>query len=50
MKAAGIVNWGTDLDNPDFAGIAKAAGLFGARVEQASELELARTNLRDLRG
>jgi pyruvate dehydrogenase (quinone) len=41
MKAAGIVNWGTDLDNPDFAGIAKAAGLFGVRVEQADELESA---------
>ena len=29
MKAAGIVTFGTDLDNPDFAGIARAAGLFG---------------------
>ena len=34
MKAAGIVTYGTDLDNPDFAAIARAAGLFGARVEQ----------------
>jgi pyruvate dehydrogenase (quinone) len=39
MKAAGIVNWGTDLDNPDFAGIARAAGLFGVRVDKADELE-----------
>src|SRR6202042_2056809 len=39
MKAAGIVTFGTDLDNPDFAGIAQAAGLFGARVEKAGELE-----------
>jgi len=39
MKAAGIVNWGTDLDNPDFAGIAQAAGLFGVRVDKADELE-----------
>ena len=39
MKAAGIVNWGTDLDNPDFAGIAKAVGLFGVRVEHAGDLE-----------
>jgi pyruvate dehydrogenase (quinone) len=31
MKAAGIVTYGTDLDNPDFAGIARATGLFGAR-------------------
>ena len=36
MKAAGIVTYGTDLDNPDFAGIAQAAGLFGARVEKAA--------------
>jgi pyruvate dehydrogenase (quinone) len=39
MKAAGIVTYGTDLDNPDFAGIAQAAGLFGARVEKAGDLE-----------
>ncbi|HTR71687.1 MAG TPA: ubiquinone-dependent pyruvate dehydrogenase [Mycobacteriales bacterium] len=39
MKAAGIVNWGTDLTDPDFAGIARAAGLFGARVEQPGDLE-----------
>jgi pyruvate dehydrogenase (quinone) len=39
MKAAGIVTYGTDLDNPDFAGIARAAGLHGARVERSDELE-----------
>ena len=39
MKAAGIITYGTDLDNPDFAGIARSAGLFGARVEKADELE-----------
>jgi pyruvate dehydrogenase (quinone) len=39
MKAAGIVTYGTDLDNPDFAGIARSAGLFGARVDAAGELE-----------
>jgi pyruvate dehydrogenase (quinone) len=39
MKAAGIVTYGTDLDNPDFAAIAAAAGLFGARVEKAEDLE-----------
>jgi pyruvate dehydrogenase (quinone) len=33
MKAAGIPSFGTDLLDPDFAGIARAAGLFGARVE-----------------
>ena len=39
MKAAGIVSFGTDLVDPDFTGIARAAGLFGARVEKAGELE-----------
>ena len=39
MKAGGIPSFGTDLIDPDFAGIARAAGLFGARVEKASELE-----------
>ena len=39
MKAAGIVTYGTDLDNPDFAGIARSAGLFGATVAKAGELE-----------
>jgi pyruvate dehydrogenase (quinone) len=39
MKAAGIVTYGTDLDNPDFAGMARSAGLFGVRVDKANELE-----------
>ena len=39
MKAAGIVTYGTDLDNPDFAAMARAAGLFGARVDKAKDLE-----------
>lgn len=39
MKAAGIVNYGTDLDNPDFAAVARAIGLHGARVERPRELE-----------
>jgi len=41
MKAAGIVTYGTDLVDPDFSGIARSAGLFGARVEAADELEAA---------
>jgi pyruvate dehydrogenase (quinone) len=41
MKAAGIVTYGTDLDNPDFAGMARSAGLFGVRVTRADELEAA---------
>jgi pyruvate dehydrogenase (quinone) len=43
MKAAGVVTYGTDLDNPDFAAMARAAGLFGVRVEKAGELEGALT-------
>ena len=43
MKSAGIVTYGTDLDEPDFAALAEAAGLLGIRVEKASELEAALT-------
>jgi pyruvate dehydrogenase (quinone) len=39
MKADGIPVYGTDLDDPDFAGIAKSAGLLGVRVDKADELE-----------
>jgi pyruvate dehydrogenase (quinone) len=39
MKSAGIVTYGTDLDNPDFAAMARAAGMFGARVDKAGDLE-----------
>lgn len=39
MKAAGIVHFGTGLENPDFAAQARAAGLYAARVQRAGELE-----------
>jgi pyruvate dehydrogenase (quinone) len=39
MKAAGIVTYGTDLDNPDFRAIAIAAGLHGAYVDKSGDLE-----------
>ncbi|QNI37072.1 ubiquinone-dependent pyruvate dehydrogenase [Edaphobacter albus] len=39
MKAAGIVNYGTALDNPNLANLATAAGLHGVRVEQPNDLE-----------
>jgi pyruvate dehydrogenase (quinone) len=38
MKAAGIVNYGTDLDNPDFAALARSIGLHGVRVETPDQL------------
>jgi pyruvate dehydrogenase (quinone) len=41
MKAAGIVNFGTDLVNPNFASVAQAMGIFGRRVEQPADLEQA---------
>ncbi|MGO2749484.1 MAG: ubiquinone-dependent pyruvate dehydrogenase [Pseudoclavibacter sp.] len=39
MKAAGFVNYGTDLDNPNFADVAKAMGIHGQRVENPNDLE-----------
>jgi hypothetical protein len=39
MKADGIVNYGTDLDNPSFAEVARAVGLHGVRIEHPSELD-----------
>jgi pyruvate dehydrogenase (quinone) len=39
MKAAGFVNFGTNLDNPDFAAVARAIGLHGTAVEHGGDLE-----------
>ena len=39
MKADGIVNFGTDLDNPNFADIANAVGIHGVRVDRPGDLE-----------
>lgn len=39
MKAAGYIETGTDLENPDFAAIARAAGIHAVRVEDPAELE-----------
>jgi pyruvate dehydrogenase (quinone) len=39
MKAAGIVNYATDLDNPSFAALANAIGIHGVRVERPNDLE-----------
>jgi len=41
MKAAGIVNYATELDNPSFAEVAKSIGIQGVRVEQPNDLETA---------
>ncbi|MDF2824313.1 MAG: thiamine pyrophosphate-dependent enzyme possible carboligase or decarboxylase, partial [Mycobacterium sp.] len=41
MKAAGIVNFGTQLENPNFGAVAQAMGMFGRRVEKPGDLEAA---------
>jgi pyruvate dehydrogenase (quinone) len=38
MKAAGILDFGTDLQNPDFAKMAEAAGILGLRAETADQV------------
>ncbi|MFY4774706.1 ubiquinone-dependent pyruvate dehydrogenase [Metabacillus sp. RGM 3146] len=39
MKAAGYLETGTGLDNPNFASVAEALGLKGIRVEDPGDLE-----------
>ncbi|MBB5317530.1 ubiquinone-dependent pyruvate dehydrogenase [Tunturibacter empetritectus] len=41
MKAGGIVNYATDLDNPSFADLANSIGIHGVRVDQPNNLESA---------
>jgi len=43
MKAAGLVDYGTDLVNPNFAKLAESADIFGVRVEKPEELRPALT-------
>jgi pyruvate dehydrogenase (quinone) len=38
MKSSGLLNFGTDLINPDFARLADAADILGIRVEKPEEL------------
>jgi pyruvate dehydrogenase (quinone) len=39
MKAGGILDFGTDLHNPDFAKIAEGAGLLGLKAETPDQVE-----------
>jgi pyruvate dehydrogenase (quinone) len=39
MKAVGVISFGTDLVNPDFARLAEACGIFGRNVEDPADLE-----------
>ena len=41
MKANGFLDTGVDLDNPDFAAMARAIGIHGVRVEDSTQLESA---------
>ena len=50
MKAAGIVNFGTGLENPSFAAVAESVGISGIRVEKASELRGALTRALETEG
>jgi pyruvate dehydrogenase (quinone) len=43
MKAAGLIDYGTELVNPNFAQLAEAAGVLGIRVEKSEELTPALT-------
>jgi pyruvate dehydrogenase (quinone) len=39
MKAAGILSYGTDLENTDFSKLAQAIGILGLRAEKPEEVE-----------
>lgn len=41
MKASGFLETGTDLQNPDFAAMARSIGIHAVRVEDPGELEAA---------
>ncbi len=41
MKGNGFLEFGTDLDNPDFAAMARAVGIHGVRVEDPGALPAA---------
>ncbi len=45
MKAAGLVETGVALDNPDFAAMARAIGIHGVRVTDPGDVE---TGIRDV--
>ena len=39
QKSTGILDFGTELKNPDFAAMAEAAGIRGIRIEDPAEVE-----------
>jgi pyruvate dehydrogenase (quinone) len=50
QKVAGFLPVGVDLKNPDFAKMANAIGIFGARVEDPAQLPEAVSELLDYKG
>jgi pyruvate dehydrogenase (quinone) len=44
MKTEGLLDFSTDLENPDFARVAEAIGFYAKRVERAEDLETAVRN------
>ena len=44
MKAAGVLDYGTDLVNPHFAQLVETANILGVRVERPEELRPALSN------
>jgi len=38
MKASGFLDFGTDLENPDFAALAQSAGVLGLKAETAKDV------------
>jgi pyruvate dehydrogenase (quinone) len=38
MKAAGMLEYGTDLHNPNFAELAKSMGIYGVRIEDSADV------------
>ncbi len=50
MKSAGIVDYGTELVNPDFSKLAESVGIPGFRVEKPEEVEPALTKALSIKG
>lgn len=50
MKSAGLVDYGTDLKNPDFSKLAEAVGISGFRVEKPEDVEPALNKALSVKG
>ncbi|HYB03784.1 MAG TPA: ubiquinone-dependent pyruvate dehydrogenase [Nitrososphaerales archaeon] len=50
MKSAGLVDYGTDLVNPDFSKLAESVGIPGFRVEKPEEVRPALTKALSIKG